>query len=167
MFSSKLLTLINNIYEKNNTSQINNLINETKEVYLNEVVEKKTNKLSSEQISNFSVRKMPSNIQQIIENIENNCKKLNNSKDIEIQHVVDQTIDKLLPETLKKYSMIDDDYKTSMTNRKGKNATDLLIESLNNINSRLTSLLKEKNNIQLTEMEINATFTQKLKNNTF
>lgn len=158
-----LLEQLNEDFQKCFKDKADNLLQRTKAAYIEDRVEKLTIKSLEEKTKNFSVRRLPKKAGDMVLAIEQKCQKLKDVNDVEIQFAVENTIEKVLPETLRKYLSIDEEYRTTLTNNKGKNAEDLLMESLQNIEEKLSKFLENKNEVKLKELEINAVYTKKLK----
>lgn len=154
---------------------MNNVINhyysnEMKPFYMN-IKEKYTSDFVENIILNKvkceieTLKEIPKQALDIIYSIEvtykNIQKKSSNSGDIEHLNIM---LDKRIPEILSKYLTIDPDYRTNLKNVEGKNAQELMIESLDNIASLFNSMYKDINQEAIHALSATNRYTRGLKN---
>lgn len=148
-------------------STLNNLIREFKTKGEQQIKEEMTNKqnkikgiysetninqlLSSEMLSTYQNKKvedLPISSQEVLNNINHHFQLLTQHEKlltIDMTHKIELLMTKKLPEIINKYLNIDNDYRETMTNSQGKNAQELMLESLTKINTDL-ELIREQLN---------------------
>jgi hypothetical protein len=87
----------------------------------------------------------------------------NNLDKQEMIFEVTNLFEKRLPEILKKYLTIDNEYRTSLTNNQGLNAQQLMMKSLENIQSNLMSHWKRLNQDSINDLSASNRYTEHFK----
>lgn len=153
---------------------MNNIINqyysnEMKPFYMNIKEKYTTDFLESMMVNKVkkdidTLKEIPKQALDIIQSIEmtfNSIQKksINNINMEQLQLM----LDKRIPEVLSKYLTIDPDYRTSLKNIEGKNAQELMIESLNNIASLFHNMYQEINQESVNSLSATTRYTKALK----
>lgn len=119
--------------------QLNSYSNRKKS--LNEEIKELINK------EDYNVSNLPKEAKEKIENIETIAQKINTE---ETKHFIQSR----LPLILKKYFSIDEQYRTELKNVEGYNATELMIQSLDNIERLLIAKQQDDNYDLLSELSV-------------
>lgn len=145
-----------------NSEDMNNLIEKTKRVYLNEAIAQKI-----EQKQKRHHYDIPKEANDILNNIYIMYKKLEHEKDNIIikneKHQIKKIIDERIPEILEKYISIDEEYKKSLMNTEGKTPFDLMIASLENILSYFKEINLSLNEEKVKELSVKERYTNQFK----
>lgn len=145
-----------------NSDHINNLIEKTKRVYLNEAIAQKIEQKQKQH--NYDI---PKEANDILNDIYITYKKLEHEKNNIIikneSHQIKKLIDERIPEILEKYISIDDEYKKSLINTEGKTPFDLMIGSLENILSYFKEINLSLNEEKVKELSVKERYTNQFK----
>lgn len=95
-----------------------------------------------------------------INNISKNIEKIQNTENIEYKEVISKIIEETLPNVIKKYLSIDEEYRETLKNIEGKYPSQLLLESLENIDLQVNDINREINEEKVSHLSIE---TRKLK----
>lgn len=97
---------------------------------------------------------MKENINNIIKEIENIKKNENDLYSDEYKEEIKKLIDDRLPNVIKKYLSIDEEYRTTLKNIEGKYPSQLLLESLSSIYDRVNQINKSINENKVSNLSI-------------
>jgi hypothetical protein len=108
---------------------------------------------------------LPKNALDLIKDIEDIYKKIraNNFEDIDKLNTLNILLEKRVPEVLSKYLKVDPEYRTTLKSSQGKNAQDLMIDSLNNIKDNFESVYQEINQNTVNSLSATNRYTKTLK----
>lgn len=131
------------------------LLNKTKEVYTNSYFQQKAIQNIYTLAQDYNVQNLPQNTQFLITDIQKNYGIL--QKHVETLSEdqlfnIENLFDKRVPEVLQKYFSIDQEYRESLTNSEGKNALQLMDESLINFNSKFKDIIEDINENKLSDL---------------
>lgn len=145
-----------------NSDHMNNLIEKTKRVYLNEAIAQKI-----EQKQKRHHYDIPKEANDVLSDIYIIYKKLEHEKDNIIikneKHQIKKLIDERIPEILEKYISIDEEYKKSLVNTEGKTPFDLMVGSLENILSYFKEINLSLNEEKVKELSVKERYTNQFK----
>lgn len=148
-------------YSKDLTAMIHNTKVISSETYVEEKVVKNTQTLSN----NYKVNNLPENtkeifhdLQKLYDKLEKHIPNLNDDQ----KFLVENLFDKRIPEVLQKYFSIDEEYRETMKNFEGKNAKDLMDESLTNFKSKLTEVLENINEAKLSDLSVTKRYSKSI-----
>lgn len=145
-----------------NSDHMNNLIEKTKRVYLNESIAQKIEQ--KQKRHNYDIPKEANNVLNEIYLI---YKKLEHEKNnlivLNEKHQIKKLIDERVPEILEKYISIDEEYKKSLTNTEGKTPFDLMISSLENILNYFKEINLSLNEEKVKELSVKERYTNQFK----
>lgn len=148
----------------------NNLVNKKNEVLkkiksLNgdQILEQKIN--TSIHSANISVKQeLPQEAQQVIKNINEKYDNIINcSMSPEDTEELKKLYEMRVPEILKKFLVIDKQYRIELKNIQGKNAQELMLESLKNIEHIFEAKLIEVNENRLSDLSVTQRYTSAIK----
>lgn len=145
-------------YYKNN---VNDVVNQTKQIYKDRIIEKITTQNIVNDSYNINVNQIPDTAKQLVKEITQTYKNIiqNNKEDFDITNL----FEKRVPEVLKKYLLIDKVYQTTLKNSEGKNAEQLMIESLQNIKQSFDNKWQEVNESALSSLSVTHKYTKNFK----
>lgn len=153
---------IQEIFQEKLSLEKDEFVNKIKQVNGNKVLEKKIK--SSINASLISVKmELPISVQPLLKDI-NNKYNLMQDNIISAQLIeINNLYENRLPEILKKFLVIDKEYRTELKNIQGKNAEQLMVESLNNIVDIFDKKLEEVNQERLSDLSVTQRYTQSIK----
>lgn len=162
------LQLINHIVSKMKAEaspfyadEYKELLNEVKSLNVaNRVHSLVDKKLRSNEFSIHKLDKLYSDKVNMIEEVYSNLQLYAHQFSIEQKFELENLVEKRLPEVLHKYFSIDDEYRTILTNHEGKNAGQLLDDSLNSILSNIRQLQENINHDKLHSLNVSANYLQ-------
>ena len=138
-------------------------INKTKEVYSSNYFKNLTLEASEQSIKSFDFTSLPAQAQTILSEIYQLGQKLPNySLNQDQKFDFTNITQKRVPEVLKKYLNIDPEYRTTLTNSEGKNAQDLMIESLGNYQSKLQNIIQGINEDKLQDLSATKRYSKSI-----
>lgn len=132
------------------------------ENHINQLIAEK----SLEIIASNDIRNLPKKAIDIIENIKNDYFLINKHYDIlneDVKFNIENIWEKRVPEVINKYLRVDEEYRLSMKNIEDKNAEQLMIASLQNMNDILDKIKVEINTENLRDLSVTHRYTKKLK----
>lgn len=144
-------------------NRIENTLTETRDTFQENYVQVQTEKTVKEIINNSDCIQLPGNVQTIIETIQLQYQQImphydemceGNKEDI------DKLVDKEIPFAVKRYLTMDEEYRQTMVNAQGKNAAELLEQSLTNISEMLGKTILRINEMNLNELSVSARYTK-------
>lgn len=154
---------IENDFNELNRHEKENLILRTKNLYMEEHVKEIVENIQKNKVKNISLNVLPDNSYQTIQQIENYYLKL---KDIHLNTQtkleIDNIIQKRIPQAIEKYLSIDDEYRISLVNHQGKNAQDLLYDSLINYLDCIKQHWEVLNTQKLNDLNIQEKYSSSL-----
>lgn len=140
------------------------LLSDIKQVYIEKKIEQITATIKQAEIKKYTVKNLPDEAQHIVEKIEDHYKMLVNAKLSQLDGAeLELTIEKRIPELLNKYFSIHEDYRDTMVNKDGKNALQLLVSSLNNLETLLIDMMERTQEQKLQDLTVNHRFTENIK----
>lgn len=157
--------LLNSTLENYFSNDIKNLLDTTKTTYANTYLEEKAIKTTQTLSNNYKVSSLPKNTQHTIEEIQSIYTALQSHKAAfteDQKFLVDNLFEKRIPEVLQKYFSIDKDYRNTMKNLDGKNAQDLMDESLGNFKNKLTEILDNINAAKLSDLNVTKRYSKSI-----
>ena len=95
--------------------------------------------------NNFTMKTLPAQAKELLKSIQEQHSTVKTYKitlSEEDKFTMNNLLEKRIPEVLEKYLSIPPDYRTGLTNSEGKNAQDLMIESLSNFNTKITGIIE-------------------------
>lgn len=150
------LNSINNNFYKEDMQKI---FDNTKTSYAGNLVETLT--LSTIKNEKHKLSDLPKEAHAMISEIETlyNKIKIDSSDTSQLELL----LEKRIPEVLSKYLTIDPTYRTSLVSSQGKNAQELMLESLNNIKSVFQESFENINQTQVDSLSVTNRYTKSLK----
>lgn len=163
-FFDEFLNDFNKIIEKKFESGKDELINTARQLNSGKFLEDKIHTSVIEHILSVE-RELPQEAQAILKRINDKYYSLSKKDlDQELSHAVENLYENRLPEVLKKFMVIDKEYRIELTNIQGKNAEQLMLESLINIEEVLTTQIKSANEARLSDLSVTQRYTSAVKN---
>lgn len=155
---------IQEIIQKKLLSKKDEILRKIKSIHGDQILEKKIN--HSIHSSNISVKQeLPTQAQNIIKNINEKYDNFNKSNiNQETRDELKKLYEIRIPEILKKFLVIDKEYRIELKNVQGKNAQELMLESLKNIEDILDKKLIEINESRLSDLSVTQRYTSAIKN---
>ena len=146
-------------------NRVNDLVLETKKEYGSNYISNAIANQIVQDSRNHTVEQLPPAATKLLDDINEVYKKVSISgKEIPGEIFdINNLFEKRLPEVLKKYLTIDPLYRTTMTNREGKNAEELMIDSLENIKSNFENAWQSINEQQLSSLSVTNKYTKNFK----
>ena len=147
------------------SKDIQQLMNSTKAASSENYVEEKMIKNTQILSTNYKVNNLPENTKEIfhdLQNLYNKLEKYRNDLTQEQVFLIDNLFEKRIPEALQKYLSIDIDYRQTMKNRDGKNAQDLMDESLLNFKNKLVQTLEDINQLKLSNLNVTKRYSKNI-----
>ena len=95
--------------------------------------------------NNFSMKTLPEQAKDLLKSIQEQHSTVKSYKitlSEEDKFTMSNLLEKRIPEVLEKYLSIPPDYRTTLTNNEGKNSQDLMLESLNNFNTKINGIIE-------------------------
>lgn len=157
--------LLSYILDNHFSNDIKNLLDNTKATYANTYLEEKAIQTTQVLSTNYKVSSLPKNTQDTIQEIQSVYTALQAHKSTfsdEQKFLVENLFDKRIPEVLQKYFSIDKDYRVNMKNLEGKNAQDLMDESLTNFKNKLTEVLDNINAAKLSDLNVTKRYSKSI-----
>lgn len=145
--------------------KVNDMVKETKKEYGSGYISQVTTHKISEVTNSITMDQLPKAAKGLIEEINTIYQKVSRSGQTLPEDVFDinNLFEKRIPEILTKYLTIDSVYRTTMTNREGKNAEELMIDSLENIKSNFENAWQSINEQQLSSLSVTNKYTKNFK----
>lgn len=158
---------LQNIIKNNLVVKKNEVLRKIKSISGDQILEKKIN--NSIHTSNISVKQeLPIEAQNIITSINEKYANVCNSNIREEDNFeLKKLYEVRLPEILKKFLVIDKEYRIELKNIQGKNAQELMLESLKNIEDILEAKLIEVNENRLSDLSVTQRYTSAIKTKKF
>lgn len=150
---------VKSIYE----NSIKSALTETRETYQENYIHVQTEKTVKEIINNLDCVQLPENVQSIIATIQLQYQQIMPHYDElfeENKADINKLIDKEIPFCVKRYLTMDEEYRQTMVNAQGKNAAQLLEQSLTNISELLGKTILRINEVNLNELSVSARYTK-------
>lgn len=162
-FFDEFLNDFNKIIEKKFESEKDELINTARQLNSGKFLEAKIHTRVVEHILSIE-RELPKEAQAILKSINDKYYSLSKKDlDQELSHAVENLYENRLPEVLKKFMMIDKEYRVELTNVQGKNAEQLMLESLINIEEVLINQINSANEAKLSDLSVKKSDTSAVK----
>lgn len=160
--------IFTNIFNEIYKDDINNILNETKINYTTEMVNNLT--VNNIKQGHYDIKDLPVEALDLIKSIEETYQKIQNmqtklSENMLMKDRIDSLnilLEKRIPEVLGKYLTIDPSYRTTLMSIQGKNAEQLMIESLNNIAQSFIVIFEEINQQSVDSLSVTNRYTQAL-----
>jgi hypothetical protein len=153
--------------------EISNKMKVTRSIYNTDLQEMALQK-AQENLNNPQYNVLPEQAQQKVKQIEDLYQKLHAEKsqdkleqagNIQEEFEIENVFQKRLPEVLEKYLSIHQDYRDTMKHMQtGKTAYEMMMESLDNYQLKLQTILDEKNQSKLSEMNVTNIYSKKINN---
>lgn len=161
-FENKIPFLTEEIYEKD--------IESTKKMIGIIYAENHFNHLIAEESINLNsknnIKDLPKEAVILLENMKDNYFIINKNRENlneEIKFTIENIWGKRVPEVINKYLRVDEEYRLTMKNVNNKNAQQLMIESLENMDEILNNVKYDINTENLRDLSITHRYTKKLK----
>jgi hypothetical protein len=162
--SKDMPQLIESYYKDDITRQLR----KTKEMFHGDL-ENMALKQAHESIEHHATRQLPEAIKNKISNIESIYWELKNTQantqvmDAQTDFDMKNIFEKRIPEVLEKYLLVPDDYRNTMKHEiTGKTAYEMMAESLDNYEQRLKTILDERVQNQLSDMNATKIYSKKI-----
>lgn len=168
-YAKNLIVSLETLFKDRVAIEKNDLISRTQKVYSSQGIgssnaAKVEERAKVNLAAKFKTKKLGASADTLVMEIETSLQKINiNDLNPQDAFTVKNIIDLVLPETIAKYLSIDEAYRVDMRNRDGKNAYDLLLESLGNIKATLTGMVEMKNQSNFEKMDAQVIYTRTLK----
>lgn len=162
-FSDEQEKLFKDVLKDYYASTLNNLIVDTKKVYGAEYLSNLTMERITKDSHNVVAKELPKEVSYLLESITELYGKISDRATPEEKFNVDNLFEKRIPEILKKYVTIDPEYRTTLLNSNGKNAQELMMDSLENIKSHFTSTWEQINQAELISLSATNRYTTNFK----
>lgn len=146
--SIQLKNYLMETFNKKHSNYVENLVHQTRSLYLNEHVENYTKNI----IINTSINELPKDALKIIEDIKRTYEKLSDSS-IKTKNI-HTIIEEKLPKIVSIYLRMDEEYRDSLRSVENLTPRQLMIQSLTNIRNHLNSELEEQLEQDVTELSI-------------
>ena len=137
----------------------------TQQIFSDSYFKKVTTEALQNMESHFSIQTLPLEaketlkaIQQQYDNISTYQLKLSEEDKFTMQNL----LEKRIPEVLEKFLTIPPDYRTGLTNSEGKNAQDLMLESLNNFNTKITSIVENIAQSKIQDLSVTKRYSKSI-----
>ena len=157
--TSILNNIVNNLYNKD----LNNLFEDTKTNFSSNLAQN----IALESIINekHNMNDLPQTALTLINDIESVYIKIkdNNYSDIDKLTQLNILLEKRLPEVLSKYLKVDPEYRQTLKSSQGKNAEDLMIDSLVNIKQSFINVFKNINQDNVNSLSATNRYTKTMK----
>jgi hypothetical protein len=155
--------LLENILNTTYNKGLKDILIKTKETYADEFVQNKTLEKIQSEIA--TTKDLPEAASKLVRSIEDFYQKIKLNKDpsVEQSHLIDNLLEKRVPEILAKYLKVDPTYRTSMFNLEGKNAEQLMFESLENVQVIFHDMFEELNKNSLNSLTATNRYTKMLR----
>lgn len=140
-------------------------MNKTKEIFADEYFQKVAVAQTKTLADNYKVESLPQDTQAILKEVQTQYTALQVHKKTlseEQNFTIETLFDKRIPEVLQKYFSIDKGYRTTLSNSEGKNAHQLMNESLNNFNQKLVSILEEVNQNKVSDLSATRRYSRNI-----
>jgi hypothetical protein len=157
--SQILNNIVNNLYK----TDVKRIFTETKSAYPSKLVENLTlNNIRNEE---HNMKELPKLALDLVISIEDLYKKIKQYKfeDTDKINTLNTLLEKRVPEVLSKYLKVDPEYRTTLKSSQGKNAEDLMIDSLNNIKDSFINVFEEINQNTVNSLSATNRYTKTLK----
>lgn len=144
--------------------QINDWKQKTTELFSNEVLIKNTIENTIQIAKHIDLKDIPEEAQSIIKSIKNISSSIEMDKlDRDQQSDIRKLSEKKIPEILQKYLSIHPDYRTTLKNTAGKNAQELMISSLKDIEEVMLSAITFQEENKLKDLSVQKRLTTEIK----
>lgn len=157
--SQILNNIVNNLYK----TDVKRIFTETKSAYPSQLVENLTlNNIRNEE---HNIKELPKSALDLVITIEDLYKKIKSTKyeDSDKLHTLNNLLEKRVPEVLSKYLKVDPEYRLTLKSSQGKNAEDLMIDSLINIKDSFINVVEEINQNTVNSLSATNRYTKTLK----
>lgn len=144
---------------------VRKLFKDTQQYFSQEKLEQLVHTEQQRIIQKQHIHTLPQEAIQIINKIEEHYQQILphidsfKSEEFDIHNI----IEKRLPEVLNKYLSIHEDYRNSLVNSNGKNAKDLMLDSLNNFESYFLDMAQQVNESKLHSLSASEKYSQQFK----
>lgn len=166
-YESDIEFVIKSLKNNMNTNiqqQINDWKEETSELFSNEVLIKNTIQNTIQIAKHIDLRDIPQEVQIMIKHIKELHAMIDMDKlDRDQQTDIKKLSEKKIPDILQKYLSIHPDYRTTLTNSSGKNAQELMITSLKDIEEIMTSAITYQEENKLKDLSVQHRLTKEIK----
>lgn len=140
------------------------LLNDIKSLYIEKKIDIVTASIKKEDTKKYTVKNLPEEAHTIVEKIEKHYQQLKHaSLTVEDNTQLELTIDKRIPQLLHKYFSIHEEYRETMVNRDQKNALQLLVESLDNLESMLSDMMNRYQEQKLHDLTVDHRYTANIR----
>lgn len=155
----ELKHVLKNIIKDDYTNGIAELLNKTKKIHGAEYLEQITTKTIADLTPGMKINKLPQAAQGLIEEINILYGNIQGKDDFDTTNL----FEKRIPEILTKYLTIDKAYQTTLRNNQGKNAADLMLDSLTNIRDNFQKKWQVINENALSSLSATNKYTKQFK----
>jgi hypothetical protein len=141
---------------------IEGILTQTKSVFIENYLTKQAAQESLNLAKDYSISQLPQAEQELLNQIKEqyamllpHYKSMNEEDKHNLNHLV---VDKM-PGIINRYLSMNEEYRQTMVNSQGKNAQELLHESLSNIEQHLQKITVNINELNLKELSVSARYT--------
>jgi hypothetical protein len=144
-------------------NDIDGILNETKSVFIENYLAQRAAKESLNLAKDYSISQLPQAEQDLLNQIKEQYARLvphYKSMNEEDKHNLNHLVVDKLPVIINRYLSMNEEYRQTMVNSQGKNAQELLHESLSNIEAHLQKINLNINELNLKELSVSARYTE-------
>lgn len=155
--------LLQSILAEHYKDNVKEIVSNVKKEYSESYIEKVIIHSVKEESLHITISNLPDGAKDKLKEIHILYRKIHNSniKPTETEwYNINNLFEKRIPEILKKYLTIDEQYQTTLTNANGKNAQELMIDSLDNIYANFEQTWKSMNNDAVSSLSATNKYTQ-------
>lgn len=165
IFFDDVFVNLNKIIEKKFSENKEFLINQARQLNTDKFLDNKINTSVVEHILSVE-RELPIDAQNLLKTINDKYYSATKANALpeDVKHEIANLYENRLPEVLKKFMVIDPEYRIELKNVQGKNAEQLMLESLKNIEEVLDNQIKATNEARLSDLSVTQRYTSAVKN---
>jgi hypothetical protein len=150
-------------FEQHFSRDIDRIMDETQNLYMDKFLAQKASEESVKNSQKYSLEMLPSDTRKVVETIRQQYDGLSAQMtrlDQNDLHDLKGLVQEKLPKYINDFLSMKEEYRTTMVNAQGKNAHDLLNESLANIAENLKQIEVRLNEDNLKELSVGAKYTK-------
>lgn len=143
--------------------EIDKILDETESLYMDTYLAKKASEESVKNSQKFTLEMLPVSTKNLVQAIRQQYDALSQELirlDESDKHDLKALVQEKLPKYINDFLSMKEEYRTTMVNAQGKNAQNLLEESLSNISEHLKNMEVRLNEDNLKELSVGAKYTK-------
>ena len=164
-FYDDTLHILNTTLREYYSQDLNKMLHQTKVVYSKHYLVEQAIKKTQLAVADYKVTALPNSTQNIINSIQavyNSLENHRNDLNDEQIFLIDNLFEKRIPEVLQKYFSIDQEYRNTMKTSQGKNAQELMDDSLGNFKNKLSEILEAVNANKLSDLNVSQRYSSNI-----